>query len=571
MTKKFSLFPLIIILLLSACQEDLDMMPSTPIIDIFNLGVVPVNSSVDGQILDTDKLPIVNAMVQLGDLSTLTNKYGLFSFDNVTMNEVGTFISVTKNGYFDGSRRFFPREGIKSKVVIEMIAENFQPIFEASTGGTVVINGTTIVTFSPNSIANANGEVFEGEVFATYTYLADLEEEVALQSFGMINLNLQDVDGAPLNILDGNTATISLTIPTSIATDAPNEIPLWSFNEEVGIWVEEGLATKVNGQYVGEVSHFSWWNCDAPFPLIELDFTLVDENENPLSDHIVAIGLVNNDLATNFSYTNTIGFTSGKVPANLILLLQIRGLCEDIIYSTTIGPFTEDTSIGNITIEDPGINNTQISGSIVDCNGNQISNGGVMVEIGDVSYLSEVDNGTFDFFISTCNGVTDLTIKGFDFDALLESDPIVGAVGTIVNTGPIQVCDNPVTESFLTITIEDETYNYVGNDWTSEINTDPEGIIVDYVPSGFSLFFWAFGTTPGNYNDLNLCFVRDNLNEIPFEIVDLDNQGDGVSFENFTISQINPSIVGTFSGIALNIIDTIPDTVFVSGSFTIIP
>ena len=118
------------------------------------------------------------------------------------------------------------------------------------------------------------------------------------------------------------------------------------------------MATKINGQYVGEVSHFSWWNCDAPFPLIELDLTLVDENDNPISAHKVGIDLGNNGNASNYSYSNNDGFISGKVPANLTLLLQISGLCDDIIYSTTIGPFTEDISLGNFTVNSPNVNNT---------------------------------------------------------------------------------------------------------------------------------------------------------------------------------------------------------------------
>ena len=570
-----------------------------PILENFSPEEEIVNSSVEGQVFDQNKLPIDNAIVQLGSLITSTNQFGLFSFENLSMNEKGTFIIVSKFGFLEGSRRFFPREGKISKVFIEMIATDYQSVFDSSTGGKISIDGTTEVTFPPNSLAYLNGEIFDGEVFATSAYLdptasatpdrmpgnlqgirpnpsaMDIQiEEVALQSYGMININLQDVNGAPLNIRQGSTATINMTVPTVLQVSAPDEIPLWSFNEEFGIWVEDGLATKINGQYVGEVSHFSWWNCDAPFPLIELDLTLVDENDNPISAHKVGIDLGNNGNASNYSYSNNDGFISGKVPANLTLLLQISGLCDDIIYSTTIGPFTEDISLGNFTVNSPNVNNTKVTGNIVDCNSFPITNGGIKVEIGNRIYTRRVDDGSFDFFFSPCDGSTDLTVTGLDFDALLESDPIIGMVETVNNTGPIEVCTNSITESLLTITVGDHTYNYFGEGFLVTIDTLPS-IAFEYITpnnsgQNITIILIGFGgNTTGNYGDSNLGFFKDLTSSPPYELDRINPVGS--LFENFTISEISPNFTGSFSGTAINTLGSIPDTVFVSGSISIIP
>ena len=602
MKKIYLFFPLVILLLLSACRKDVDIIgettttPTPPIIENYNPEVKPVTSSVDGQVQDINKEPVVNATVSLGNLTTRTDDYGLFSFEGVTMNEAGTFITVTQPGFLNGSRRFFPRANANNKVVIEMIRENFQASFNATTGGIVTINGTTSVAFSPNSIVDANGEVYEREVFTTAAYLDPIAnstadrmpgnlqgvrtdlEEVSLQSFGMINLSLQDADGAPLNIGEGFTATISVALPASIAANAPNEMPLWSFNETYGVWVEEGTATKLNGHYVGEVSHFSWWNCDFPFPLIELDVTLVDENNNPVSNHIVALGFGGDSIACYYSYTNEDGFTSGKVPANETLLLQIRDLCGEIIYSTTIGPFTEDTTLGPIQVINSNINNTEITGSLVDCDGNAVTNGGVIVNIDGRDYVRQVDDGTFNFFLSTCDGATDLTVKGLDFDALLESDPpIDGMVGTVVNTGAIQVCDQPITESIMTVTVGAQTYNYVGSNLTGGVS--PNGnIFVQYAPLdslGGETFISLVpnGTTVGNYDNDNNCTMYDFSTQpnIPYSLRNVDANAQGLSFENFDVTEISPNLIGTFSGTVVNEVGIIADTVMVSGSFAIIP
>lgn len=587
------LFPLILILLFSACRKDQDTMgvtttnPPVPIIENYSPEVKPITSSVDGQVQDVNKRPVENATVRLGNLSTRTNEYGLFSFENVTMNEKGTFITVTQNGFLDGSRRFFPRQDTNNKVVIEMIEENFQSSFDAVTGGNVVINGTTGVSFPANSIVSANGEVFEGEVFTTVAYLdptanttadrmpgnlqgvqADLEE-VSLQSFGMINVGLQDVDGAPLNIREGFTAAISVALPPAIVANAPNEIPLWSFNEEFGIWVEEGTATKINGHYVGEVKHFSWWNCDYPYPLVELDVTLVDENGNPIAGHIVALGLASNGLANYYSYTNEDGFTSGKVPAGETLLLEIRGLCGEVIYSEEIGPYSEDTSLGTLTITDSNINNTEIIGSLVDCNGNAIINGGVVVEIGDLTYLTRVDNGSFNFFISTCDGATDLTVTGIDFNEFLDSEPVDGVVGTTVNTGDITVCNNPI--SSLIVNVGTEVYQYAGPGLTG--GPSPNGFLSIQFSSDSTETFISLspnGTAAGNYDDDNTCFMYDFGTPPGYNLTPVDSTSQGLSFTNFNVSQVSPNLTGTFSGMAVNQTGIIADTVMVSGSFNII-
>jgi len=594
------LFPLIVLLLFSACRQDEDTMgtsvttPPFPIIENYNPEVKPVTSSVDGKVQDTNKEAIANATVRLGNRSTLTDEYGFFSFENATMNEKGTFITVTQNGFLDGSRRFFPREGNKNKVVIEMITESFQPSFEAATGGSITIDGTTGVTFPANSIVNANGEVFDGEVFATHAYLdpsasttadrmpgnlqgvQDDLEEVALQSFGMINVSLQDIDGAPLNIGEGFTATISVALPASITANAPNEIPLWSFNEQFGIWVEEGTATKINGHYVGEVKHFSWWNCDAPFPLIELDVTLTDENQNPVSNHIVAIGFGSDSLATHYSYTNENGFTSGKVPAGETLILQIRGLCGAVIYSEFIGPFTEDTSLDPIAIEDSNVNDTEITGTIVDCDGNLITNGGVIVEIDQVNYTRVVEDGTFNFFISTCDGATDLTVKGLDFNTLKQSDLVTGIVGTLVNTGALEVCDEQIDENTFVLNIGSDTYNYFGDGLTGSVS--PNGVIIIQYEASDSLgeetyiFLQANGTTAGNYDNNNFCSFQDysQLQGPDYNLRGIDSSAQGINLANFEISTLTPTLSGTFEDMLINQASNNTDPVLVSGSFTII-
>ena len=381
----------------------------------------------------------------------------------------------------------------------------------------------------------------------------------------MVNVILQDANGTPLNILDGSSATLSVSLPASIVASAPDEIPLWSFNEEFGIWVEEGLATKINGNYVGEVTHFSWWNCDAPFPIIELDLTIVDENGIPVAGNLVGISFVGDNVPNNYSYTNSEGFITGKVPANITLLLQIRGLCQETVYSTIIGPFNEDTSLGNLFVDDSEINNTRITGSLLNCAGELVTDGGITVSTGDGNYITTVDNGAFSLFISTCDEEADLTISGVDFNEELISDPISGLTGTTINTGTIEVCNN--LTSLLTMTVDSEVNNYFGGGLAGNIDANNISITFESAEGPVLIVMTLNGTEVGNYATSNIGTYFDG--GAPYSLQNIDPSTQQVVFSTFNITQVSPNIVGSFGGMARD--DSSGGTpVSVSGSFRIV-
>ena len=80
-------------------------------------------------------------------------------------------------------------------------------------------------------------------------------------------------------------------------------IPLWSFNEATGKWVEEGEARLENGVYVGTVTHFSWVNLDYPAEQAVLKGSVIDEAGNPVAYQRVKVGqiTVRTDGVGNFT------------------------------------------------------------------------------------------------------------------------------------------------------------------------------------------------------------------------------------------------------------------------------
>ena len=57
---------------------------------------------------------------------------------------------------------------------------------------------------------------------------------------GMLQVELIGEDGSLLNLKEGALATLTFPIPAAVMPRASAVIPLWSYEETGGIWVQEG-------------------------------------------------------------------------------------------------------------------------------------------------------------------------------------------------------------------------------------------------------------------------------------------------------------------------------------------
>ena len=90
-------------------------------------------------------------------------------------------------------------------------------------------------------------------------------ETVPFISYGYMGVSMYSEGRAePLELADGVTASLALTIDPAAARSAPPTIPMWWFDEDRGVWVEEGEATLEGNVYTTDVEHFTIWNWDLP-------------------------------------------------------------------------------------------------------------------------------------------------------------------------------------------------------------------------------------------------------------------------------------------------------------------
>jgi hypothetical protein len=578
--KKIALLSLLF-LTLFACRKDVDQTiseeeiingPVTTIVD-YDPVITPVNASLFGTVKDEAGVPIEGAAVKLGNETTITDNYGRFIYKDITMNAAGTFVMVEKVGYFDGSYRFFPSEGSVNYTNITLLTRTPGGSFLSTDGGTITTSDGAKIDFPANSVINANGTTYEGAVEVAARWIdptdSDLQaimpgglqgvdenaEEVALGSFGMIAVELESSTGAALNLGNDLEATLTFPIPAELAGTAPDEIPLWSFNEEYGLWVQEGSATKQGDSYVGNVSHFSFWNCDYPYPLIELSGQIVSASGSPIVNAWVKLQILSNGICAS-GWTDDNGVFSGKVPANeeFEMIISHYQACEG--YLSNIGPFSEDTDLGVITLDlDDAVD---VTGTILDCDGNNVENGWVSISYGEFyTYDIFIEEGTFSFSFLTCGEEETITVVAYDLENLTLTDPpLTFTFSESIDLGEMAACGDIIDE-FFEITVEGETfimydvYGVFGTPDSSWIEAN------DFTTQNETSIYIGFTNLDavGTYDGSIVSFSYMNLiSGSTFLTMECGNQPGGPNscgFTEFDITEfgaVGEKVIGTFTG-----------------------
>jgi uncharacterized protein (TIGR02145 family) len=415
-----------IILVLTACKKD---CPEEQDLILIDNGGILVDSldlgaarTVDvlGIVRDEDGNAIAGAFVQsgYGTQQTTTDARGFFRFEGLNCFEKNAYVRVSKAGYFEGSRSWIPTSGGYNRIEIHMLEKNSAGGFDAASGGSVQLE-TFSLSFPANAIVNGtmpyNGTVTVLLNAIDATDLFGMSAQMPgsltgwnngtlmpLRSIGMSAIELQGSNGESLQLASGMNAEIRCQIPASLSGIATQSIPLWSFDEATGIWKYEGSAERVGNEYVGNASHFSYWNFDLVSAGVNYTVT-VNYNEFPIGfyplDNAVLM-LSGASIGTIPGTTGTNGMVTGLVPANETMLLQVLLPCSNgfqEVYSETVGPFSADVS-QTINIDAlPYL--TTISGTMTNCDG-MPSNGYVWLNDNGV-VLAE--NGSFQMTVCTGN------------------------------------------------------------------------------------------------------------------------------------------------------------------------
>ncbi len=452
-----------------------------------------VTADIAGQVIDENGNPILGAIVKTNTHTCNTDSDGFFLFMQISTSKNKTTLEVTKPNYFNGYRTMYIIANQDNYTKIRMIEKKNPSNFNATIGGLIQVNGGGTINFAANSIVNkSTGAPYTGNVTVYSSWIdptsnnlgelipgalrgiANSEAEKILESFGMIGAELYDDNNQALQIASGNNAQITFPIPASLSSNAPTTIPLWHFDGTTGMWKEEGFAQKQGNEYVGSVSHFTFWNCDVPSNFVQFEATIKNTNGTPLTNALVKITNTANSTSS-YSITNSQGKVNGAIPINSNLNLQILlNECNTVLYSTNFTTTSSDLTMNNVVVNVPSNNQIILTGTILNCTNGISTNGYIKYKHNNnVNFLKASSNGNFYIAIAECFTPVNVKLTAYDLEEeVIGNETIFILNPGLNNVGKLIACGN-VYDQFIKW---ENTINGVKTNYTvTDINGSFEG------------------------------------------------------------------------------------------------
>jgi hypothetical protein len=538
---------------------------------------ITVTASVQGRVIDQDGIPVQGAAVSSGTASVSTDLNGIFTFSKISLSSRFGYVQASKSGYFTGSRSIITNAGDSSFVTIRLISRSETGSFAATTGGKIMVYSGDTVAFGPASVVTAStNAAYTGTVHVFAAYLnptndnatqympGDLRgigsdgKETVIQSYGMMEVELRDDAGNKLQVASGQTATLTMAIPSSLQATAPAMIPLWYFNDSTGRWIQQGSAIRQGANYVGQVGHFSWWNCDAPVGAVNFKVKVKDQYGNPLS-HVYISFTSATTGDTRGGYTDFNGSATGLILKSTPLIMKVVTECGNIMGGMNVGPALQDVDLGTLTITVTNSDLT-LSGKVVNCTNNPVDSGMVDILIDGLDYRAAVTKGVFNMPISRCyNTTVPVKLTAYDFNTQQTSTQttINASFGT-VDAGTLSACGVNYTQ-FITMNVNGVDYSW----------TNPPDVFL-YYSTDILASDQANRTLELQLYSGNGITATGQYQAFPVLSVPGTNYGYSSPIQlNVTgYGAINENITGTISG---NMKDTLSNATFpVTGSFKIL-
>jgi hypothetical protein len=316
-------------------------------------------------------------------LTATTNDQGFYSMSGLAAATQLT-VNYSKTGYAPTSQNTQIRINQNSYLNAVMAVGTSGTVVSGSGGTVTTVAGATgtvaggEVTIPANALVNSNGTAFSGTATVTVTAFDPTTAQgmsafpgnfegvqaaggatVPFQSFGFIDVNITDASGNKLQLATGQTATITIPIPSGLQSGAPATIPLWYYDMATGQWKEQGTAALSGGGtvYTGTVSHFTPWNADLPISLLStVTGTVVDGSGNPILGARVEVrptgtnpGWSGNERSTGADGKFSIRVMAGQACE----IWAAKNGIESTHINFTSAASTGTYNVGNIVLADP--------------------------------------------------------------------------------------------------------------------------------------------------------------------------------------------------------------------------
>ena len=435
-----------------------------------------VTASVNGVVLDENNRPFAGATVRCGNQTMVTNTMCIFFFKNISVSKNNGSVTVTKDGYFKGTKNFLTAEGKIQFVRIQLIRQSLTATIPSASGGTVDLGSGASIIFPANAFAYPNGTSYSGDVQVYAKYLnpenpalheivpGDLRGirkngmETILSSYGIMGADLFDNNGQALVIASGKTASLEFPIPAAVQPAVVDTIALWHFDESRARWLEEGKATKTGGKIKAEVSKFSFWSINTSAGFIRLSGVIMNSiDSTPVGNQLVRLSVQGSSMNCS-GLTACTGFFMSGVPIGqpIVMEIEVSNACGTTLHTRNIGSITTATTLDTIWITAPTTTYTLFTGYIKNCQGGVASNSYISLytpNSGSYIFIPDSATGYFTLPVYTCQNTTlDYEYQVTEFGTGQQSAVITGSTTAhTVNLGNVFACATqpPTTDVYV--------------------------------------------------------------------------------------------------------------------------
>lgn len=495
----------------------------------------PVNSTLQGNVLDENGKPAKDVSIKVGTVLTTTDDKGYFRIEDAALDKNASLVTAVKTGYFKAYRSFSATSGV-NQVMIQLIKKSSAGVIKADAGGQVTLSNGSVIALPANGIVRS-GSAYSGNVNVYASYIDPVAAEigdrvpgsfmatdknnklVTLSSYGMLAVELESATGEKLQLANGSTATLTIPVPASIQSSAPSSIPLWYLDEQTGIWKEEGTAVKNGNAYTGTVKHFSYWNADVSVPTVGFTATLKTPGGEPLTYTYVRFRAANGYVGNAYGVTDSLGQVSGFIPSNMNLVLEVINSCHSIAYSQNVGPFSSAVNLGTITISN-SVSLMTIKGKIVNCSNAAVTNGHALINFNNIRRDVETNNaGEFSVTFTFCSPTpATCEITAYDESAQQQgSTANVPVTSPVTDAGTLTAC-GVSTVQYINYTLDGTSYSISSITLDSLLAyTSTPGIVLpikmqimgSHMPDKNVQMFFGCNSAPGTYAMNGRMYIND--------------------------------------------------------------
>ncbi len=240
------------------------------------------------KVVDLAGAALVGASVAINGQTASTDAQGMAQIASAPVGST-TLLTVGKTGYIQQSLQQDILVGTTDttlKIALRPVGSS--QTLDATAGGTVIASSGASVTFPPNVLVDeATGSPVTGTVNVQITPITQADAAFpgagraidasgntsTLMTYGMLDVVITK-NNQKLQLAAGKTADLKLNLalnkhPDGTTIQVGDTIPTWWFNENSGVWIEEGQGKVVadSSSSSGKaltmtVNHFTGWNWD---------------------------------------------------------------------------------------------------------------------------------------------------------------------------------------------------------------------------------------------------------------------------------------------------------------------